>query len=183
MEARALATNSPTRAQIFLGFFKLGVIAFGGVGPMVRHIVVEERRWLDDAEFAGMLGLCQALPGANVCNFAVMLGDRFAGPGGAVAALAGLLAAPLAILVAIASFFGSFARFSDVRAALFGATAAAAGLAVGTAVKMALNTRPGPVVLAIAAAAFSAMAILRLPLLAALAVLLPTSYVFCGGRR
>ena len=170
------------RIDLFLGFFKLGALAFGGTGPLTRAIVVDDRRWLDDSEFAALLGLCQALPGANTCNFAVMLGDRFCGASGAVAALAGLLAAPLAILVAVASFFTRFAHHSDVRAALFGATAAAAGLAIGTAVKMTMKVRLGAVSAALALAAFLGSAVFRAPLPLLLVALVPASFLFAGRR-
>ena len=171
------------RIELFLGFFKLGALAFGGTGPIMRAVIVDDRRWLDEAEFAALLGLCQALPGANTCNFAVMLGDRFGGAGGAAIALFGLLLAPLAILVALASFFAAFAQNSDVRAALFGATAAGAGLAIGTAVKMARKLPGDPVLLSLAGATFLAAAVLRLPLPAILAVLLPTGLLLGRARR
>ncbi len=171
------------RIDLFLGFFKLGALAFGGTGPITRAIIVEERRWLDDAEFAGLLGLCQALPGANTCNFAVMLGDKFFGAGGAAIALFALLLAPLTILVTVASFFTAFAANSDVRAALFGATAAGAGLAIGTAIKMARKIPFDLVLIALAAATFIAAALFRMPLPAIIAVALPAGCFLSGARR
>jgi len=171
------------RIDLFLGFFKLGALAFGGTGPMMRSVIVEDRRWLDDAEFAALLGLCQALPGANTCNLAVMLGERHFGASGSFIALFGLLLGPLTILVAVATFFQAFANVPDVRAALFGATAAAAGLAIGTAIKMARKIPFDPLVVAIAGAIFAAIAFFGLPLLAVLALLLPVSLVFSGERR
>lgn len=171
------------RIDLFLGFFKLGALAFGGTGPLTRAIIVDDRRWLTEAEFAGLLGLCQALPGANTCNFAVMLGDRFFGAFGAFIALSGLLLAPLAFLVAVATFFTAFSANSDVRAALFGATAAGAGLAIGTAIKMARKLPADPVLLGLAGVTFAAAALFRLPLPAILATLAPTAYLLSGRRR
>jgi len=171
------------RIDLFLGFFKLGALAFGGTGPLARAIIVDDWRWLDDAEFASLLGLCQALPGANTCNLAVMLGDRFCGASGAIVALAGLLAAPLAILVTVATFFTTFSHNPDVRAALFGATAAAAGLAIGTAAKMIRKIPFSPVLAALALAAFFGSAVARVPFLLLLGVLVPLSYVLAGGRK
>lgn len=170
-----------TRLNLFLGFLKLGAIGFGGVGPLTRRIVVEERRWLDDAEFAALLGLCQALPGANICNFALMLGDRSCGPSGGFCALAGLLVAPLAFLLVVASFFAAFAHHPDVRAALAGA-AAAAGLALGTALKMLKNLPRAPLLWGVAAVSFAAVAIVRLPLPLVLGLLAPASYFLARGR-
>jgi chromate transporter len=171
------------RIDLFLGFFKLGAVAFGGTGPLTRAIIVDDRRWLDDAEFAALLGLCQALPGANTCNLAVMLGEKFFGAGGAIIALFGLLLAPLAIIVTIATSFTAFSGNVDVRAALFGATAAGAGLALGTAVKMARKLPADPILIALASATFAAAALLRLPLPVILVVLLPAGFLLYGTRR
>jgi chromate transporter len=169
------------RIDLFLGFFKLGALGFGGVGPLTRRIVVEERRWLDEREFAALLGLCQALPGANTCNFALMLGDRFCGPSGGLAALAGLMAAPLLLLLGAASLFEAFAENPDLRAALCGASAAAAGLALGTALKMMKNLPRDRLLWGVAAAAFVAVALLRLPLPLVLGVLGPASWLLHAG--
>jgi chromate transporter len=171
------------RIDLFLGFFKMGALGFGGTGPIMRAVIVDDRRWLDDAEFAGLLGLCQALPGANTCNFAVILGDRFCGAGGSAVALFGLMLAPLAILVTVASFFAAFAANADVRAALFGASAAGAGLAIGTALKMARKIPRDPVLIALSIAAFAAAALLRLPLPAIIAALAPAGFLLAAARR
>ena len=73
----------PSLPNLFTGFLKIGLMGFGGVGPVARHIIVAERNWLDDRGYAELIGICQALPGANTVNAAVMLGDRFRGGIGA----------------------------------------------------------------------------------------------------
>lgn len=172
-----------TLFELYRGFFKLGALAFGGTGPLSRAIIVDDRRWLDDAEFAALNGLCQALPGANTCNLAVMLGARFCGVRGAVCALAGLLTAPLLSLVALASFFETFSAQRDVRAALYGATAAAAGLALGTAIKMTIRIPFSWRLLGLAGAAFVGSALLRLPFLLLLGALVPLSFWLAGRGK
>jgi chromate transporter len=59
---------APTTGALFRGFLALGLMGFGGVLPLARRMLVEERRWLSGAEFADLLGLCQFLPGGNVIN-------------------------------------------------------------------------------------------------------------------
>lgn len=163
----------PGKAELFTGFLKLGAMSFGGTGPVTRHLIVEDREWLDDSEFAALIGLCQALPGANTCNLAVMVGDRFQGAVGALVALAGLLLVPLAALVAIASAFAELAQLPDMRWAIAGAAAAAAGLVIGTALKMARALQAGWRVGLFIALAFLAAGVFRLSLPLTLAVLLP----------
>ena len=57
----------------------MGLLGFGGVLPWARRVLVEERAWLSEREFAELLGMCQILPGPNVVNLAVILGARWQG--------------------------------------------------------------------------------------------------------
>lgn len=172
-----------TPFALYRGFFKLGAMAFGGTGPLSHALIVDDRRWLDEAEFAALIGLCQALPGANTCNLAVMLGARFCGARGAFAALAGLLTAPLLILIAAARFIVAFSSQPDVRAALYGATAAAAGLALGTAIKMIVKIPFSWRLLALSCAAFAGAAPLKIPFPILLGVLAPLSFALARPPR
>lgn len=162
---------APSVAALFGGFLTLGLTGFGGVLPLARRMIVEGRRWLTAAEFVELLGLCQFLPGGNVINLAVAVGLRFRGPAGAVAALLGLIAAPTAIVIALGVVYQQFSSDAHVRHAFAGLGAAAAGLLIATAVKIALPIRGNPAAIAIAALCFLAIAVLRLPLLPALLTL------------
>ena len=68
-----MAEAQPTIGGIFIGFFTIGVRGFGGVLPWARLAIVEERKWLSQAEFSEVLGLCQFLPGGNIMNVAVAM--------------------------------------------------------------------------------------------------------------
>ena len=130
------AGAAPTTGALFRGFLSLGLMGFGGVLPLARHMLVEERRWLSAAEFADLLGLCQFLPGGNAINLAVAVGLRFRAVPGAAAALAGLLAAPAVVVVLLGAVYDRFADHPMVRHAFAGLAAAAAGLLVGLAAKL-----------------------------------------------
>lgn len=160
---------------LFLGFLKIGLLGFGGVAPWARHVIVEDRAWLTEAEYAAVVGIGQVLPGANTVNAAVMIGDRFAGPVGAAAAVLGLMAMPLAILIALAQVYAAFAAVPLVQAALAGSAAAAAGLVVGTGLKMAWRLKPSPGAVAAGLLALAAVALLHWPLVVVLLVLGPLS--------
>jgi len=164
----------PPRLQdLFLGFLKIGLMGFGGVAAVARHVIVVERAWLDDEDYGQLIGLCQALPGANTVNAAVMLGDRYRGLAGALVCVVGIMAAPLAILVAAATTYDRIAGYPLARLALTGAAVSAAGLVLGTAAKLLVRARPSPISWACAAAALIAVAAFRVPLPWALACLAP----------
>ena len=73
-----------SKQELFFGFLKIGLLGFGGIAPWARHVIVEEKRWVTDKEFAAILGIGQILPGPNTMNASVMIGDRFQGVTGAL---------------------------------------------------------------------------------------------------
>lgn len=165
----------PTISQLFTGFLLLGMIGFGGVLPMARHMIVEQRKWLTPDEFTELLGLCQFLPGGNIINMSVAIGQMFRGASGAFAALIGLIAAPSAIVIALGIIYDRFRDDPNIRHLFAGLAAAAAGLLISMAVKMAVRLRSRPVAIAIAAVWFLAIAVFRFPLLPTMLVLAPLS--------
>jgi len=171
LAARDELAPAPSIGALFGGFLTLGLTGFGGVLPLSRRLIVEERRWLTAAEFTELLGLCQFLPGGNIINLSVAVGLRFHGLAGALAALIGLIAAPTAVVVMLGMVYGRFSGDAHVRHAFAGLAAAAAGLLIATAVKIALPIRGNLGALAIAALCFVAIAVLRLPLLPTMAAL------------
>ena len=122
-----------SKSELFLGFLKIGLLGFGGIAPWARHVIIEERRWLTEKEFAAVLGIGQILPGPNTMNAAVMIGDRFQGVAGVLLCLLGQMAMPLVIVTSLAVVYQRFATVPEVKAALIGAAAGASGLVLGTA--------------------------------------------------
>jgi chromate transporter len=178
------AGPAPTAQALFLGFLGVGLAGFGGVLPFARRMLVEQRGWLSEADFNETLALCQSLPGPNIVNMTVVVGRRFAGPGGAVAALLGLTLAPVAIVIVLGVLYERFGAVGRIPGAIAGLGAAAAGLVAATAAKMArpLLTRRPVSGGAIALMAFTAVGVLRLPLALVMAVMAPLSVALAWMR-
>lgn len=142
---------------------------------MAQRELVERKRWLTREQFVELLSVGQVLPGPNVVNLSMMIGDRFFGLRGAMSALAGMLAMPLVIVLLLASLYSRYAHHPAVQGALRGMGAVAAGLILGTAVKLVValkgNAMGRVVCGALIALAFAGIALLRLPLVAVLLVL------------
>ncbi len=175
MNDTTLQAESPTIGALFSGFLMLGLMGFGGVLPLTRRMVVEDRRWLGASEFADLLGLCQFLPGGNVINLSVAIGLRFRGVPGAVASLVGLLLAPSVIVVLLGIVYDRFANNPVVMHVFAGLAAAAAGLLVALSVKLLLPLWRRPVPIGLALLCFLAVAVFRIPLLPTMVVLAPVS--------
>jgi chromate transporter len=177
--------DSPGAAALFGAFLTVGLSGFGGVLPFARRMLVERRGWLDEAQFTETLALCQALPGPNIVNVSVVVGARFAGPLGALAAVSGLLGAPVALVLVLATVYGRWGQEGRAPAMLAGLGAAACGLVIATAVKMALPlVRARPLSAApFVALAFAAVGVMRLPLVWVVLALAPISIAVAWSRR
>ena len=69
-----------TLGALFAGFLKATLCGFGGgLLVWVRRVMVEERHWMSEAEFADTLSLCQFLPGVNFANMSICVGSKFRG--------------------------------------------------------------------------------------------------------
>ena len=164
-----------TLGALFGAFLKVSMYGFGGPIVWACRIIVEERGWLGEAEFADLLSFCQFLPGPNVVSLTVCIGARFRGPAGALAALAGFILVPWTVGFVLGAMLLSYAETTLLQGFLRGIAAAAAGLIIATGVRLLTPHRHRPVALAIAALAFSGLAVLRLPLLLVVLGLVPLS--------
>jgi len=171
----AESTSAPGVVGLFRGFLILGLTGFGGVLPLARHMVVEQRRWLTGAEFSELLSLCQFLPGGNIINLSVAIGLRFGGIPGSIAALVGLIAAPTAVVLVLGVIYARYNNEPHVAHMFAGLAAAAAGLLVAMALKLALPLRRRPMAIAIAVVVFVAVAVFHLPLVPTMLVIAPLS--------
>ncbi len=159
--------------ELFRAFNAIALQGFGGVLAVAQRGLCEDRRWLTEQQFVEVLALAQVLPGPNVCNLALMVGDRYFGVRGAFAALAGMMATPLVIVLAATALYTQYSGHPLVAGALRGMGAAAAGLVIGTALKLATALEPGALgrsaQWALGGTCFVGIALLRWPL----AVVLP----------
>jgi chromate transporter len=170
-----------------MGLFRvcltIGLLSFGGglTGWIHREIVVR-RRWMPEDDFLNGVAIGQVLPGANVSNLVVYIGQRLLGPTGAVAGLAGLLAGPFLAVIAFVSAYETIAGHPWLSRALNGAAAAAIGLllVIGSAgARRAARSWSAVVVLV---AIVVSIGVLQWPLLPVVAVLTPVSIALAWAR-
>jgi chromate transporter len=163
------ALRQPASAgEMFRVFNVLALQGFGGVLAVAQRELVERQNWLSREQFLELLALGQVLPGPNIVNMALMIGDRFFGWRGAAAATAGLMCAPLLIVLALAALYGHFIDLPMVAGALRGMGAVAAGLVIATALKLVGTLRKNVLGLRLgllfAALALVAVGVLRWPM-------------------
>ena len=158
--------------EVFWTFNWLALQGFGGVLAVVQRGLVEQKRWLTTEEFIEEWAVAQVLPGPNVINLALMLGDRYFGLRGALAALAGMLAFPTVLILLLALVYAQYAGLPQVAGALRGMGAVAAGLIAATGIKLMPALRRHPLgmrsCMVFVALVFGTIALLRWPLVGVL---------------
>src|SRR6476659_9504266 len=115
-------------SDLFFSFTILALQGFGGVLALVQRELVEKKRWMTREEFVEEWAVAQIMPGPNVVNLSLMIGGRYFGLPGALAALAGMLTVPLIVILLLALVYAQVAADPHVAGALRGMSAVAAGL-------------------------------------------------------
>ena len=127
--------NMPRPASLAALFWAISAIAlqgFGGVLAVVQRELVEKKQWLTTEEFVEDWAVSQIMPGPNVVNLALIIGDRCFGWRGALVALAGMLTFPLFLVMALTIGLAGIGHLPAVQGALRGMGAVSAGLICGT---------------------------------------------------
>ena len=169
-------------ADLFVGFLAIGARSFGGVLPWAYRTLVEERRWMTQADFTETIGLCQFLPGPNIGNASVVLGKRWFGFWGAIVAFLGLMALPFIWVLALFIFYSDISSNPVVSAVVTGVGAAGAGLFIGTAIKLGRPLAKRPVALVLIAACFFCVAVARFSVLLVVPVGLVVALIAARGK-
>ena len=100
---RQVSMGHLTRMFAWIGLSSIG----GGRSAYIYDTLVERHAWLTREEFLPGLTLSQLLPGPNIPNLSVFLGNCLRGPLGAVAAvIAVIVPGAVAILVLAGLYFG-----------------------------------------------------------------------------
>lgn len=166
----------PTLAALFLVFFRIGLLSFGGgLSGWVFREVVTLRGWVDEDEFMSGLAMSQILPGANVTNLAVYIGQKLFGFAGAATAFFALLCGPFFAVIGLASIYGAVNSLPFAETAMDGVAAAAIGLLLIVAGRGARRAARHTASLAALVATFAGVTFLHVSLLLVVAIVGPLS--------
>ncbi len=114
--------------DVLLVFLSLGVTSFGGPVAHLgyfRRAFVERRKWLSEAEYSAIIGLCQFLPGPASSQTGFCIGLRRAGWRGGVAAWVGFTLPSAVLMWLLARHTGWFEQDAAGRGLLHGLQLAA----------------------------------------------------------
>ena len=180
----AAPVATPTLAQLAGCFMQIALSSFGGrLSAWTRRIVIEDRHWMTDEQFLTALTITRLFPGPNQVNMAIYVGVHFRGAAGALAALAGLLGAPLTILISLGYAYFHFHHVPALQATLTGVVAAAAGMALSMGFKIVGTYLRQWDAMAFGIAAFVGVSILHVPLPIVVLVLAPLAMLWFWPRE
>jgi len=104
--------------EIFLLFFKMGAVTFGGgysMLPILRREIVARRAWLTEEQVIDFFAVGQTLPGIIASNVSVFIGYQRRKTPGAIAAALGVVTPSIIIITLIAALMQDFQNNPLVR--------------------------------------------------------------------
>ncbi|KLU65206.1 chromate transport protein [Desulfosporosinus acididurans] len=125
--------------EIFMVFFKISPITFGGgfaMIPIMEEEIVHKKQWIDRENLVDIFAVSQSLPGAIAVNSATFVGYQIGGIPGALAALVGIVIPTFVIIIILGALLSSFQQNSYVQAALQGIRPIVVALIASAAFKM-----------------------------------------------
>ena len=160
------APVTPTFAQAFWFWLKLGFISFGGPAGQISVMhqeLVEKRRWISENRFLHALNYCMVLPGPEAQQLATYIGWLLHRTWGGIIA-GGLFVLPsLFILIALSWIYIAFGEMPIVAGILYGIKPAVTAIVVFAAYRIGSRALKNGYLWAIAAAAFVAIFLFNAP--------------------
>lgn len=151
--------------SIYVVAFRIGAFSFGGgLSAWIHFEAVQRHKWINEGEFLSALALGQALPGANVINLLIYIGNRLRGFAGAVVASVGLLTVPFFVVIGLAALYAHFSGLEWLQTFLDGAAAAAIGLMIVVIARGTVRALRDPASVLMLVATVVGVTVLRWPL-------------------
>jgi chromate transporter len=130
--------------RIFLTFFKISPVTFGGgyaMVPLIEREVLERHKWMNEKELTDVFALAETVPGAVAVNSAMMIGYRLAGTTGAAVAMIGVCLPTFLIVLALGILYLYLQKEWWVASAMEGVRAAVIALILYAAVHIGKHAR------------------------------------------
>ena len=177
------AAPSPTRAEAFRYWLKLGFVSFGGPAGQIaimHHDLVDSKRWISERRFLHALNYCMVLPGPEAQQLATYIGWLLHRTWGGVVAGALFVLPSLVLLIALSWLYLAYGSVPAVAGVLYGIKPAVVAIVLHAAWRIGSRALRRPVLWVIAALAFVAIFAFDVPFPAIVLAAAIIGYV--GGR-
>ena len=158
--------NRPSFSEAFMVWLKIGCINFGGPAgqiALMHRVVVDEKKWVDEARFLHALNFCMLLPGPEAQKLATYLGWLLHGVRGGLSAGILFIIPGALVMLGLSLLYALGRGVSVVDGALFGIKAAVLVIVVEALIRIGKRALKTTLLLSLAAAAFVGIFFLALP--------------------
>lgn len=157
---------TPTLSDLTRTFARIGCLSFGGPAAQIalmHRVILDERRWVAEADYLRALSFCMLLPGPEAMQLATWIGWRLHGVRGGLIA-GGLFVLPgAAVVLTLSLIYAAFGQVPVIAALFTGVQAAVIAIVIEALIRLsrrALKSREAKV---IAIAAFAGLFLFKLP--------------------
>ncbi len=160
------ATTNVAFSEALRVWLRIGLISFGGPAgqiALMHRLLVEERRWISESRFLHALNYCMLLPGPEAQQLATYVGWLLNGTRGGIAAGVLFVLPGWLLMLGISIVYVLYGDLHWVQGLLFGLQAATLAIVVDAVRRVGRKALGHRALYAIAAAAFVAIFLLRLP--------------------
>ncbi len=158
-------SNKISLKELFLLFFKIGGMTFGGgyvMMPIMQEEIVDNRGWISSEDFIDILAVAQSFPGALAVNAAIYVGYKLRGKKGAFASCAGVILPPFLIILVASAFLLKFRQSKILQGFFSGVRPAVTAIILAAVVKLSKNIDLNFISIIVAIVAFVGVAIFKI---------------------
>lgn len=127
--------------KLFLTFFEIGAISFGGGYAMIS--IIREKclsnNWLTEDELMNFIAVSESTPGPVAVNMATFVGSSQGGFWGSLSATVGVVLPSFIVILLISKFFQNLIKYRGFKSVISGIRPVVVGLILATAVTMFLS--------------------------------------------
>lgn len=156
----------PSVGQATRVWATIGLLSFGGPAgqiALMHRMVVEERRWISESRFLHALNFCMLLPGPEAQQLATYIGWLLHGVRGGIIAGTLFILPGLAVILGLSTIYAVFQDTGWLSSLFFGLKAAVLAIVVDAVIRIGRRALKGYFAVLLAAAAFIAIYVFRVP--------------------
>ena len=162
-------TNKKDLLPLFLTFLKIGAFTFGGgyaMIPLIQKGVVEDHKWITDQDILDIVAIAESTPGPIAINSATFIGYKIGGFLGAFVATTGVVLPCFLVMAALSCVLRQVEELKVVQYAFQGIRAGVLALIIKAMISMYKQSPKDGISYVIMAAAFLAVAVFKVHVLA-----------------
>jgi chromate transporter len=156
----------PTFGEAFKVWLKIGCLSFGGPAgqiAMMHRVLVDEKKWVDEARFLHALNFCVLSPGPEAQKLATYIGWLLHGVRGGLAAGILFVLPGAFVMLGLSLLYALGRGIALIDGALFGIKAAVLVIVIEALIRIGKRALKTSLLLGIAAAAFVGIYFMAIP--------------------